>query len=136
MCECVCVWPCTDHLVHHFIGMGGSRSCAPFRALCTTLRLVHHGAQGKVIFFGYDHAISSLQDRSLCAIQFHKRMLGLRRGVFSKRMRFFFTESLVSGSNAGLECLSFLLPLVCLVKLFILRVFVRMAKMRCCPVFS
>ncbi len=40
------VWPCTGHLMHHFIGMGAS--CPPFRALCTTLRLVHHGAQGKV----------------------------------------------------------------------------------------
>ncbi len=31
-----------------------------------------------------------LQDRSLCGIQFHIRMLGLRRRLFSKRMRFFF----------------------------------------------
>ncbi len=39
--------------------------------------------------FCSDHAISSiLQDHSLCGIQFHIRMLGLRRGVFSKRMRF------------------------------------------------
>ncbi len=31
-----------------------------------------------------------LQDRSLCGIQFHIRMLGLRRWVFSKRLRFFY----------------------------------------------
>ncbi len=36
-----------------------------------------------------------LQDRSLCGIQFHIRMLGLRRWVFSKRLRFFIWTSVI-----------------------------------------
>ncbi len=58
---CLSAWTSSCNLVHHFIGIRGS--CAPRRALRTTLHVVHHGegvlleqtgrpnhgAQGKVI---------------------------------------------------------------------------------------
>ncbi len=61
---CLFAWTSSGYLVHHLIGIRGS--CAPLRALSTTLHVVPHGegvlleqtgrpnheAQGKVIFSG------------------------------------------------------------------------------------
>ncbi len=39
----------TGAFVHHFIGI--CHCCAPFCALCTTLGVLHHGAQGHIVVF-------------------------------------------------------------------------------------